>query len=176
MKISQSLCYLLEICSFNLGEGIWHVDLEFSLWRHRCRHHHANNISEVVSNCSSVIHKLYWYFLIFKIYSRTKKLCIIKIGISLGPAVVLTWNFLKIFSTSVQMILNQFHVNFRKWLRSLHILSDFKFSTATPTKYHETHSIPKFCFKIFYGSTYATMFSISWVSIMSICNHQITAW
>ena len=52
------------------------------------------------------------------------------------PAVIPAWNFLGIFSTPVQMISNQFHVNFRKWPRSLHILCDFKFSTATPMKYH----------------------------------------
>ena len=39
------------MCSFHLDEGIWNVDFQFSLWRHRCRHHHANNISEVVCNC-----------------------------------------------------------------------------------------------------------------------------
>ena len=56
------------MCSFHLDEGIWNVDFKFSLWRHRCRHHHADNISEVVCNCpfASVIHKLYSYFLIFK--------------------------------------------------------------------------------------------------------------
>ena len=69
MKIFQAGCYRLKMCSFHLDEGIWNVDFKFSLRCHRCRHHHADNISEVVCNCpfASVIHKLYEYFLIFKI-------------------------------------------------------------------------------------------------------------
>ena len=57
------------MCSFHLDEGIWKVDYKFSLWRHRCLHRHANNLSEVVGNSpfASVIYKLYGYFLIFKI-------------------------------------------------------------------------------------------------------------
>ena len=65
-----------------------------------------------------------------------KKLCIIEIEISLEPAAIPAWNFLKVFSLSVQMNMNQCHVSFRKWSRSLHILCDFKYSTATLTKQH----------------------------------------
>ena len=40
-----------------------------------------------------------------------KKLCIIKIAIYLGPAAIPAWNFMEFFSTPLQMISNQFHVN-----------------------------------------------------------------
>ena len=57
------------MCSFHLDEGTWKVDYKFSLWRHRCLHHHGNNISEVVGNCpfASVIYTPYEYFFIIKI-------------------------------------------------------------------------------------------------------------
>ena len=52
------------------------------------------------------------------------------------PAAIPAWNFLEIFSTPVQIISNQFHVNFKKLPRSRHIPCDFKFSIAILTKYH----------------------------------------
>ena len=55
------------------------------------------------------------------------KLCITKIWISLGLTASHTWNILKVFPTTVQMISNQFHVIFRKRSQSLHILCDFKY-------------------------------------------------
>ena len=52
---------------------------------------------------------------IYATYSlEQNKLCITKILITFEPAAIPAWNFPEIFSTPVQMILNQIHVNFGK--------------------------------------------------------------
>ena len=71
------------------------------------------------------------------ILSNKINCALLKIVITFEPAAIPASKFPEIFSTPVQMILNQFHVNFGKQSRSPHILSVFKFCTATLTKHHD---------------------------------------
>ena len=108
--------------------------LHISCAFHDCYYIHDITFASGADACGWYIHV---YICIYIYICVCVCVCIAKIWISLAPAAIPAWNLLEVFSTPVQMISNQFHASFRKRSRSLHILWDFKFCTATLTKHHD---------------------------------------